>query len=69
MARKALEEPRISLGAPKEVADYLGVPEATLAQWRWRNTGPKWSKVGRHVRYRWSEVEKWLDAHENGAAV
>jgi predicted DNA-binding transcriptional regulator AlpA len=50
------------LGKPPQVAEYLGVPEKTLAQWRYLGLGPRWSKVGRHVRYRWSDVEKWLDS-------
>lgn len=50
------------LGKSAEVADYLGIPERTLEQWRWQKKGPRWSKVGRYVRYRWSDVEAWLDA-------
>ncbi|MGS2640248.1 helix-turn-helix transcriptional regulator [Streptosporangium sp. G12] len=49
------------LGKPPEVAAYLQVPEKTLTQWRYLGTGPRWSKVGRHIRYRWSDIEKWLD--------
>jgi len=45
---------------PQEVADYLLVPVATLAQWRYLGQGPRFHKVGRFVRYRWSDVEKWL---------
>ncbi len=33
----------------------------TLYQWKYRGTGPKPLKVGRHLRYRWSEVDAWLD--------
>jgi len=49
------------LGKPNEVAEYLGIPPKTLTQWRYNGTGPRFSKVGRHVRYRWNDVEKWLD--------
>lgn len=45
-----------------EVADYLGVPVATLYQWRHHAVGPKGIKVGRHVRVRESELMRWLDA-------
>jgi hypothetical protein len=45
---------------PQEVADYLLVPVATLAQWRYLGQGPRFHKVGRFVRYRWSDVETWL---------
>lgn len=46
-----------------ELAQYLGVPETTLEQWRSRGGGPDYVKVGaRHVRYRLSEVNAWMDA-------
>ncbi|MEV1331499.1 helix-turn-helix domain-containing protein [Micromonospora costi] len=57
-----------SLGTPEEVSAYLGVPVATLYQWRHRGIGPRASKVGRHLRYRWPDVEKWLDAQSKVAA-
>lgn len=44
----------------EELADYLGVPAATLYQWRYRREGPPGFRVGRHVRYRWADVEKWI---------
>jgi hypothetical protein len=48
------------LAEPREVADRLRVPEKTLAQWRYLGQGPQFLKVGRFVRYRWSDVETWL---------
>lgn len=48
------------LAEPQDVADYLLVPHATLAQWRYLGQGPRFFKVGRFVRYRWSDVEAWL---------
>lgn len=53
-------------GRPSEVAEFLRIPEATLAQWRSRGTGPRWRRVGRHVRYRWSDVEAWYDGQPGG---
>lgn len=50
-----------ALATSAEVAEYLGVPPRTLDQWAYRGTGPRFSKVGRHRRYRWSDLEKWLD--------
>ncbi|CAM5575717.1 helix-turn-helix transcriptional regulator [Streptomyces coeruleorubidus] len=47
-----------------EVAEYLGVPVATLAQWSYRGIGPKSIKVGRHRRYRPEDVEVWLDEQQ-----
>lgn len=56
------------LGTQTEVADYLRVPESTLEQWRWRKIGPKWSKIGRHVRYNWADVVAWV-AEQSKAGV
>lgn len=52
------------LATRAEVADYLDVPAATLAQWAYRATGPRYIKVGRHTRYRWADVESWLRERE-----
>ncbi|MFG2052685.1 helix-turn-helix transcriptional regulator [Micromonospora sp. NPDC048930] len=59
---------RRPLATSAEVAEFLGVPVATLDQWSYRGTGPRFSKVGRHRRYRWSDVEKWLDQQAKAAA-
>lgn len=59
---------RRPLARPEEVAEYIGVPVRTLAQWAWKGTGPRWSKVGRHRRYRWDDLEKWLDEQSKAAA-
>lgn len=61
------------LGTAPEVADFLGVPVKTLYTWRITSTGPRASKVGKHLRYRWADVESWLDAQADeqveGAAL
>lgn len=46
---------------PQGVADYLRVPVETLYAWRHKGTGPKASKVGRHLRYRRADVDRWLE--------
>ena len=53
---------RRPLATPVQIAEYLEIPEPTLRQWRHKGTGPQWTRVGRHVRYRWSDVEAWLDS-------
>lgn len=52
-------EPLVST---QDLADYLGIPPASLAQWRHKGTGPRGYRVGRHVKYRMSEVDAWLQA-------
>jgi excisionase family DNA binding protein len=55
--------PKNRLGETPQVSCYLGVPLKTLYAWRQRGYGPPAIKVGRHLRYRWADVEAWLDAH------
>ena len=45
---------------------YLGVPKATLLTWRVRRPGygPRAVKAGGRLKYRLSELDRWLDAHE-----
>jgi excisionase family DNA binding protein len=44
-----------------DVATFLGVPVATLYQWRHRGIGPKSRRVGRHVRYMPEDVRAWFE--------
>lgn len=44
-----------------ELADYLGVPAKTLYAWRYRREGPRGFRAGRHLRYRWSDVQLWIE--------
>jgi predicted DNA-binding transcriptional regulator AlpA len=46
---------------PSDLTAEIGIPETTLAQWRYLKKGPPYIKVGRHVRYRQSDVERWLE--------
>lgn len=48
------------IDAPR-LADYLGVTPQALSNMRAAGTGPRYLKLGRNVRYRWSDVEAWLD--------
>jgi excisionase family DNA binding protein len=51
-------EPIISA---RELAEYLDVPVATIYAWRYRRQGPPAFRVGRYVRFRWSDVERWIE--------
>jgi excisionase family DNA binding protein len=65
----AAEGARRALATPMEVSEYLGVPVATLYQWRHRGVGPRAHKLGRHLRYRWAEVEAWVDEQATDLAA
>lgn len=51
------------LTAAELSAEYK-IPERTLAQWRYQGRGPRYAKLGGHVRYRRSDVDAWRDANE-----
>jgi excisionase family DNA binding protein len=46
---------------PSEVAEVLGVPVATLYNWRLRHVGPPALKIGRHLRYCAADLKRWVD--------
>lgn len=48
-----------------QLAKLLGVAVATIHYYRAHGLGPRAIKLGRLVRYRISDVEKWLEAQEN----
>ncbi len=57
------------LVSAQELATYLGVPIGTVYSWRYRREGPPSMRIGRHLRYRWGEVQAWLDNRTmNGAS-
>ena len=48
-----------------EVAEFLGVSPRTIEDWRRRGGGPRFIRLrGRAVRYRPSELARWLAEHE-----
>lgn len=51
-----------------DVATYLGVPIATLYQWRHHRYGPPGRRVGRYVRYDPDDVRRWFRAQHDGVA-
>ena len=48
----------------EELARRLDIPKTTLYGWRYKGKGPRSHRVGKHLRYRWSDVLAWLDALE-----
>jgi predicted DNA-binding transcriptional regulator AlpA len=51
-----------------DVSEYLGVPVATLYQWRHQGYGPIGKRVGRYVRYDPNEVRKWFETLDSKAS-
>ncbi len=51
-----------------ETSAYLRIPVETLRRWRTQGTGPRAAKVGKHLRYRKAEIDRWLEEREREAA-
>lgn len=47
----------------RDLAAYIGKSTAWCERARWAGEGPRFVKLGRHVRYRAEDVQDWLDAH------
>lgn len=60
-----MPQPLMSLA---DVANYLDVAPSTLYDWRLRRIGPPAIKVGRHLRYRQADVDRWLDKQQQRSA-
>lgn len=51
-----------TLLSPEQLADYLGISVATVYQLNHKKAAPRRMRVGKHVRYRKSDVDAWLDS-------
>jgi len=63
MVKPAASEGR--LWTAPELATFLGVPVATIYKWRTTGDGPVGLRIGRHLRYRESDVLAWLETRRN----
>ena len=45
----------------KQLAAYLGKSTAWCERSRWEGEGPKFIKLGRHVRYKAEDVWEWIE--------
>lgn len=62
--RFAAEPPPLST---KEAARFLGTSHRTMEDWRLTGIGPTFIKLGRLVRYRMSDILKYLDQNSFGS--
>jgi excisionase family DNA binding protein len=46
----------------EQLAAQLQVPVATVYRWNHVGTGPRPIHVGRHVRYRRTDIDSWIEA-------
>jgi predicted DNA-binding transcriptional regulator AlpA len=47
---------------PVELAAMFAIPVETIYAWKYRKVGPPAHKIGRHLRYRLTEVNAWAVA-------
>ncbi len=60
MTPQASAEPDQEFLTVEDLARLLRVPKATVYRWRWSGDGPRGYTIGRHVRFRRTDVEAWL---------
>lgn len=65
-AKPALETAPTSKATPAEVAAYLRKNEGTLANWRSKGKGPRWTKPGGSILYDWADVRAWEQSQPSG---
>jgi hypothetical protein len=51
----------------REAAQFLHCSVALLRRWRCERRGPRWTKVGRLVRYPRSWLEEFVEANAHGS--
>lgn len=52
----------VPLMSIEDLAESLGVPVATIYDWRVDGKGPCGVRVGRHVKFTQADVLAWIDA-------
>jgi predicted DNA-binding transcriptional regulator AlpA len=62
MTKAAVKLPADRLWTCAEVGYFLGVPVATLYQWKCDGKGPDCRRIGRYLRYRPEDVRSWVDS-------
>jgi len=55
--------------SPAELAEMLGVPVRSIYRWNSVGTGPPVLHVGKHARYRVSDVDAWLEKRTDRASA
>ena len=62
MHNVGMDTTKVWLTTP-ELAEYTGLPVPTIYAKNSRGEGPRRYRVGRGLRYRRSEVDKWMESH------
>ena len=46
--------------SPQQLADWFGVSVKSVYRWNQHNTGPRPTRIGKHVRYSRQAIATWL---------
>ena len=49
---------------PDQVAERYQVSPDSLKEWRYKGVGPKYLRIGKRVRYRMADLERWEQEQE-----
>lgn len=52
-----------------QTAEFLAVSTRTLEGWRCIGGGPPFIRIGRRVRYRLRDLQKWIEARTFGSTT
>ena len=52
---------------PIKAAEKIGVTVATMANWRWKEVGPPFYRVGGLILYEDREIDAWISAGRQSA--
>lgn len=57
---------RRKLASTEEMVEYFGISEQTLYDQRRRGVGvgALGFKVGKHLRFRWEDIDRWIDEQQ-----
>jgi hypothetical protein len=64
-----LKKGRSGLVKAGPVAEYLETTVSNLARLRFEGRGPAYVRLGRSIRYRWEDVERWVEESVIGGDV
>ncbi len=56
----SIDQP-VRLLSVQELADFLQVPVQTIYGWRKKGEGPRGLRLGRHLRFVYTDVLNWLE--------
>jgi excisionase family DNA binding protein len=45
----------------EQLAEHIGIPVSTVKYWRKVGRGPRITQLGKHYRYRESDVQAWVE--------